>query len=127
VLLGAHAVCAASQGSMNNLTLGTERWGYYETIAGGAGASEGHAGASAVHTHMTNSRITDPEVLESRFDVRMRRFAIRRGSGGAGRYRGGDGVISSIEARVPLTASILSERRVTRPFGLAGGEPGAPG
>ncbi len=127
VLLGALSIAAASQGTMNNLTLGTERWGYYETLAGGAGASSARAGASAVHTHMTNSRITDPEILESRFDVRVRRFAIRRGSGGAGRRRGGDGLVRTIEALVPITACILSERRTVAPFGLAGGASGAKG
>jgi 5-oxoprolinase (ATP-hydrolysing) len=127
VLLGALGLAAASQGTMNNLTLGERGWGYYETLAGGCGASARAAGASAVHSHMTNSRITDPEVLESRFPVRVRRFAIRRGSGGAGARRGGDGLVRAIEALVPMSASILSERRTTRPFGLAGGGPGAAG
>ena len=127
VLLGALKISAASQGTMNNLTLGNDRWGYYETLCGGAGASAKRSGASAVHTHMTNSRITDPEVLESRFAVRVRAFTIRRGSGGTGRCRGGDGVVRAIEALEPITASILSERRTVRPFGLDGGGSGALG
>jgi 5-oxoprolinase (ATP-hydrolysing) len=127
VLLAALGVAAASQGTMNNLTIGDDRRAYYETIAGGAGATARAPGASAVHTHMTNTRITDPEVLEARFPLRVRRFAIRRGSGGAGTHRGGDGVIRELELLAPLRVSILSERRATAPFGLAGGGPGAPG
>lgn len=127
VLLGALGKAAASQGTMNNLTFGNERFGYYETIAGGAGATAIGPGASGVHTHMTNTRITDPEVLEARFPVRLRRFSLRQGSGGAGRHRGGDGVIREIELLEPMRVSILSERRTRRPFGLAGGQPGAPG
>ena len=127
VLLGALGRVAASQGTMNNLTFGDDSFGYYETIAGGAGAAEGCAGASAVHTHMTNSRMTDPEVLETRFPVRLTELAIRRGSGGLGRFRGGDGIVREIEALRPLRFSILSERRARAPFGIAGGEPGAPG
>ena len=127
VLLGAFGLCAASQGTMNNLTLGDETFGYYETIAGGAGAGDGFVGASGVHTHMTNTRITDPEILESRFPLRLLRFALRRGSGGAGRFAGGDGVVREIEARAPLQVSILSERRARAPFGLQGGGDGARG
>ncbi len=127
VLLGALGLAAASQGTMNNLTFGNERFGYYETIAGGAGATPHAPGASAVHTHMTNTRITDPEILERRFPVRLREHAIRRGSGGKGGYPGGDGVIREIEALAPLMVNFLSERRVLRPFGLAGGSPGACG
>jgi 5-oxoprolinase (ATP-hydrolysing) len=127
VLLGALGLAAASQGTMNNLTLGDERFGYYETIAGGAGATAEADGADAVHSHMTNTRITDPEVLEARYPLRVWRFAVRRGSGGAGACRGGDGVIREIEALAPLQISILSERRVRAPFGLAGGGPGACG
>jgi len=127
VLLAALGLAAASQGTMNNLTFGDDRFGYYETIAGGAGATPRAPGASAVHTHMTNTRTTDPEVLESRFAVRLIEMSVRRGSGGAGRHRGGDGVVREIEARAPLQFSILSERRVLAPFGLAGGEPGARG
>ncbi|MEC7524435.1 MAG: hydantoinase B/oxoprolinase family protein [Myxococcota bacterium] len=127
VLLGALGLAAASQGTMNNVTFGDATFGYYETVAGGAGAGPGFHGASCVHTHMTNSRITDPEVLEDRFPVRLVRFARRRGSGGGGRWRGGDGVIRELEALAPLSFSILSERRARAPFGLAGGGDGARG
>lgn len=127
VLLAAAGRAAASQGTMNNLTFGDEHFGYYETIAGGAGAGPGFSGASAVHTHMTNTRITDPEVLEARFPVRLREFSVRRGSGGSGRFPGGDGIVRELELLRPLRVSILSERRVRPPFGLAGGEPGALG
>jgi 5-oxoprolinase (ATP-hydrolysing) len=127
VLLGALGRAAASQGTMNNLTFGDERFGYYETIAGGAGATPGHAGASAVHTHMTNTRITDPEVLEARFPVRLIEFSIRRGSGGRGKWNGGDGVVRELEFLRPVRLSILSERRTRAPFGLDGGEPGRRG
>ena len=127
VILGALGLSAASQGTMNNLTFGNDSFGYYETIAGGAGATPNAPGASGVHTHMTNTRITDPEIVESRFPVRLREFSIRRGSGGEGRHRGGDGIIREFEALVPLRFSILSERRTGQPFGLAGGRPGASG
>jgi 5-oxoprolinase (ATP-hydrolysing) len=127
VLCGAAGRAAASQGTMINLTFGEARFGYYETIAGGAGAGPDFIGASAVHTHMTNTRITDPEVLEARFPVRLLEFSVRRGSGGAGRHRGGDGVVREIQALGPLSGAILSERRSRAPFGLAGGAPGQPG
>jgi 5-oxoprolinase (ATP-hydrolysing) len=127
VLLGAIGGVAASQGTMNNFTFGTDRFGYYETIGGGAGAGEGFHGASGVHTHMTNTRITDPEILEVRFPVWLREFGIRVDSGGAGRWRGGDGLVRELEFRVPMRVSILSERRMRAPFGLAGGDPGAAG
>ena len=126
-LYGALGVLAAAQGTMNNFTFGDERFQYYETICGGAGAGEGFDGASAVHTHMTNSRLTDPEVLEWRFPVLVESFAIRSGSGGAGRWRGGDGVVRKIRFRAAMNASILSGRRLIAPFGLAGGGPAAPG
>jgi 5-oxoprolinase (ATP-hydrolysing) len=126
-LLAALDACAASQGTMNNLTFGSSRHQYYETLCGGAGAGPGFDGASAVHTHMTNSRLTDIEVLEQRFPVRVRRFAIRRGSGGAGRWHGGDGVIRELEFLEPMQASILANRRRTAPFGLQGGGDGARG
>lgn len=127
-LLGALGLAAASQGTMNNLTFGDQRFGYYETICGGAGATATAPGADAVHTHMTNTRLTDPEVLERRYPVRLWEFSIRRGSGGAGRNRGGDGIRRRIEFLKPLRVSILSERRgPSFPFGLQGGEPGAPG
>ncbi len=127
VLLGALGRAAASQGTMNNLTFGDERFGYYETIAGGAGAGPGFHGASGVHTHMTNTRITDPEILETRFPVRLLEFSLRRGSGGAGKWRGGDGVIREFELLRPMRVSVLSERRLRKPFGLAGGRAGKRG
>jgi 5-oxoprolinase (ATP-hydrolysing) len=127
VLLGALAVVAASQGTMNNVAFGDANFGYYETIGGGAGAGEGFDGASGVHTHMTNTRITDAEVLEARHPVRLLRFALRRGSGGAGRWRGGDGLERHYEFCAPVTVSLLGERRSIAPWGLAGGEAGARG
>jgi 5-oxoprolinase (ATP-hydrolysing) len=127
VLLAAMGRAAASQGTMNNLAFGDARFGYYETIGGGAGAGPGFAGASGVHVHMTNTRITDPEVLEARTPVIVRRFALRGGSGGAGRQPGGDGLVRELEFTAPVTASLLSERRAVAPFGLAGGGPGARG
>ncbi|MBV9331526.1 MAG: hydantoinase B/oxoprolinase family protein, partial [Alphaproteobacteria bacterium] len=126
-LFGALGVMAASQGTMNNLTFGNARVQYYETICGGAGAGKDFDGASAVHTHMTNSRLTDPEVLESRLPVRVEEFRIRRGSGGAGRHRGGDGTVRRLRFLEDVSLSLLSSRRNTAPFGLAGGEPGARG
>jgi 5-oxoprolinase (ATP-hydrolysing) len=127
VLLGAIGRVAASQGTMNNVAFGDERFGYYETIGGGAGAGDGFEGASGVHTHMTNTRITDPEVMEARYPVRLERFAFRRGSGGAGRWRGGDGLVRCYRFLAPLTVSLLTERREARPYGLGGGEPGLAG
>jgi 5-oxoprolinase (ATP-hydrolysing) len=127
VLLAAMGRAAASQGTMNNLAFGDDRFGYYETLGGGAGAGPGFAGASGVHVHMTNTRITDPEVLETRTPVIVRRFGLRRGSGGRGRWPGGDGLVRELEFTAKVTASILSERRTRAPFGLAGGEPGARG
>ena len=112
---------------MNNFTFGTDRYQYYETIAGGSGAGPGFAGASAVQTHMTNSRLTDPEVLESRFPVLLEQFSIRRGSGGAGQWRGGDGAVRRLQALEPMRAGLLANRRRVPPFGLAGGQPGALG
>ncbi len=126
-LLGALGAMAASQGTMNNLTFGDDSYQYYETIAGGAGAGPGHDGADAIQTHMTNSRLTDPEVLETRYPVLLEQFAIRRGSGGAGAWHGGDGTIRRLRFRQPLRAAILSNRRVVPPFGLDGGEAGQPG
>ena len=127
VLLGALDLAAASQGTMNNLTLGDEQFGYYETIAGGAGATPEAAGASAVHTHMTNTRMTDVEVLERRCPLLVRELSIRRGSGGAGRFPGGDGLRRVLQPRRPLRVSLLAQRRTTAPFGLHGGDPGRPG
>ena len=126
-LLGALGAAASSQGTMNNLLFGTDRYQYYETICGGAGAGPGFAGASAVQTHMTNTRTTDPEVLEMRYPVRLERFAIRRGSGGTGEWPGGDGAIRAIRALEPMRATVVSSRRAVAPFGLAGGEDGACG
>ena len=126
-LYGALGLLAGAQGTMNNFTFGDEERQYYETICGGSGAGPGFAGASAVQTHMTNSRLTDPEVLEARYPVLVERFAIRRGSGGRGRWPGGDGVERHIAFRAPMTAAILSNRRRVPPFGLAGGAPGACG
>ncbi|HET8727609.1 MAG TPA: hydantoinase B/oxoprolinase family protein, partial [Alphaproteobacteria bacterium] len=126
-LYGALGVLAAAQGTMNNLTFGNDRHQYYETICGGAGAGPDFDGCSGVHTHMTNSRLTDPEVLELRFPVLLERFQIRRGSGGAGRHRGGDGTERAIRFREEMTAAILANNRKVRPYGVAGGEPGEPG
>jgi len=127
VLFGASGRAAASQGTMNNLSFGGATFGYYETIAGGAGAGPDFPGASGVHTHMTNTRITDVEVLEARYPVRVVEFSLRAGSGGRGTFRGGDGLVRELEFLEPVEASILSERRATQPFGLAGGEPGQSG
>jgi 5-oxoprolinase (ATP-hydrolysing) len=127
VLLGALEKVAASQGTMNNVAFGDESFGYYETIGGGAGGGPGFDGASGVHTHMTNTRITDPEVLEARHPVRLLEFRLRRGSGGAGRFRGGDGLVRCYEFLAPLTVSLLTQRRETAPYGLRGGAAGSPG
>ncbi len=127
VVLGALGLAAASQGTMNNFTFGSASFGYYETICGGAGAGPGFAGTSAVHTHMTNTRLTDPEVLEARYPVVLRRFEIRAGSGGRGRWSGGDGVVREVEFREPMEVSLLTQRRTTRPFGMKGGDAGKPG
>ena len=126
-LYGALGVMAASQGTMNNFTFGNERYQYYETIAGGSGAGDGFAGAAAVQVHMTNSRLTDPEVIEHRFPVRVDEHAIRVGSGGAGRYPGGDGAVRRIRFLEPMTAAILAGSRRVAPFGMAGGSPGQVG
>jgi 5-oxoprolinase (ATP-hydrolysing) len=120
-LYGALGLQAASQGTMNNFTFGNDRYQYYETIAGGSGAGDGFDGTSGVQTHMTNSRLTDPEVLESRFPVLLREFSFRAGSGGAGAYRGGDGLVRCVEFREAMTAAILSNHRRVAPFGLQGG------
>ncbi|OAA81537.1 5-oxoprolinase [Akanthomyces lecanii RCEF 1005] len=138
VVLKAFQACAASQGCCNNLTFGTggkdpvngehrEGFGYYETIAGGAGAGPTWAGQSGVHTHMTNTRITDPEVFEKRYPCILRRFELRAGSGGRGAFKGGDGTVREIEFRVPVQCSILSERRSRQPYGMEGGEGGQTG
>ena len=121
MLLRGLNLSAESQGTMNNLIFGDERRSYYETIGGGAGAGPGFDGASAVHTHMTNTRITDPEILERRYPVRLERFAIRRGSGGRGRQPGGDGIERIIRFLEPMRVSVLTQRRVAGPPGAAGG------
>ncbi len=126
-LYGALGVMAGAQGTMNNFTFGNARYQYYETVAGGSGAGPDYDGTSAVQTHMTNSRLTDPEVLEWRFPVLVERFQIRRGSGGAGAHRGGDGVIRRVRFLEPMTGAILSNSRTVAPFGVAGGQPGAMG
>ena len=126
-LLAAFGLQAASQGTMNNLTFGTNELQYYETLCGGAGAGPGFHGASAVHTHMTNSLLTDPEVLEARFPVRLEHFGIRAESGGKGAYRGGDGAVRAIQFLEPMAVSLLSGRRVVCPPGLSGGDDGESG
>jgi 5-oxoprolinase (ATP-hydrolysing) len=126
-LYGALGVLAASQGTMNNFTFGDDEHQYYETISGGSGAGPDFDGTDAVQTHMTNSRLTDPEVLEWRFPVRLESFRIRRGSGGAGLHRGGDGVERQLRFLKPMTAVMLANHRRVAPFGVAGGEPAAPG
>ena len=127
VLLGALGIAAASQGTMNNLTFGDAATGYYETVCGGAGAGRGRRGADAVHTHMTNTRITDAEVLERRHPVLVRAFERRAGSGGSGAWPGGDGARRELEFRAAMQVSLLSQRRTRAPFGLGGGGPGLPG
>jgi 5-oxoprolinase (ATP-hydrolysing) len=126
-LYGALGVMGASQGTMNNFTFGNHTYQYYETICGGSGAGEGFDGTSCVHTHMTNTRLTDPEVLEWRFPVLLERFAIRHGSGGRGRWRGGDGAIRRVRFLEAMMAAILSGHRRIPPYGMAGGEPGQVG
>lgn len=127
VVLKAFGVAAASQGCMNNFTFGNERFGYYETIGGGAGAGPTWYGQTGVHTHMTNTRITDPEILERRYPVLLRRFSVRPDSGGNGRFKGGNGLIREVEFLESLNVGILSERRVFAPYGLEGGEDGKRG
>jgi 5-oxoprolinase (ATP-hydrolysing) len=126
-LYGALGVMAASQCTMNNFTFGNARYQYYETISGGSGAGDGFNGTSVVQTHMTNSRLTDPEVLEFRFPVRLLGYEIRQGSGGAGRWRGGDGGVRRVQFLEEMTAGILSNGRKSGAFGVAGGQAGRPG
>lgn len=131
-MLKAFKACAASQGDTNNLTFGfggnqsgsdeVKGFGYYETIAGGSGAGPTWDGTNGVHTHMTNTRITDSEVFERRYPVLLREFSLRQGSAGRGQHPGGEGVVRDIEFRIPVQVSILSERRVYHPYGLEGGE-----
>ncbi|WP_128543526.1 hydantoinase B/oxoprolinase family protein [Larkinella soli] len=126
-LLKALGTAACSQGTMNNFLFGNAAFGYYETIGGGAGAGPGFAGRSAVHQHMTNTRMTDPEELERRYPVRLHEFSVRQGSGGKGQWDGGDGIVRELEFLQPVQTTLLSQHRVERPYGLAGGEPGQPG
>jgi len=126
-LYGALGVMAAAQGTMNNFTFGNDTHQYYETICGGSGAGPDFNGTNAVHTHMTNSRLTDPEILEWRFPVLLESFRIRHGSGGAGKHRGGDGTVRRVRFLDAMTASILSDHRRVPPFGLDGGDPGTLG
>jgi len=126
-LFAATGRLAPSQGTMNNFTFGNERHQYYETIAGGSGAGPDHDGTSGVQTHMTNSRLTDPEILESRLPVRLDAFAIRPGSGGAGAHRGGDGLVRHVTFLEPMRANILANRRRVPPRGICGGRDAAPG
>ncbi|CAO2839915.1 unnamed protein product [Amaranthus hypochondriacus] len=127
VILTAFQACACSQGCMNNLTFGDDTFGYYETIGGGCGAGPTWDGTSAVQCHMTNTRMTDPEIFEQRYPVILHRFGLRENSGGAGAHRGGDGLVREIEFRRPVIVSLLTERRVHAPRGLRGGEEGARG
>jgi len=126
-LYGALGVLASSQGTMNNFVYGNDTYQNYETICGGTGAGPGHPGASAVHSHMTNTRMTDPEVLEWRYPLRVEEFSIRHGSGGTGEFPGGDGVVRRLRYHVPMTVTLLTSHRDTDPYGLAGGGPGARG
>jgi 5-oxoprolinase (ATP-hydrolysing) len=126
-LYGALGVLASSQGTMNNFTFGNARYQYYETVAGGSGAGPGFDGTDVVQTHMTNSRLTDPEVLEWRFPVLLEKFELRGDSGGAGRWHGGNGGVRRVRFLEPMTAAILSGHRLVRPHGMAGGSDGAAG
>ena len=126
-LLGAMGVMAGSQGTMNNFIWGNDEHQYYETICGGAGATANQAGASAVHTHMTNTRLTDPEIMEIRHPVRLEHFRIRQNSGGDAKNPGGDGVSRRVKFLEPMTVNILSSRRKIAPYGVGGGEPGQTG
>jgi len=123
-LIGALGVMGAAQGTMNNFTFGNARYQYYETVSGGSGAGPGFDGTAAVQVHMTNTRLTDPEVLEWRYPVMLDSHRIRPGSGGPGQWTGGDGTIRRIRFLEPMTAGVLASHRVVPPFGAAGGEPG---
>jgi 5-oxoprolinase (ATP-hydrolysing) len=126
-LLGALGACASAQATMNNFLFGDATRQYYETICGGAGAGPGFAGTDAVHTHMTNTRMTDPEIMELRYPVRVEEFSIRKHSGGSGKFRGGDGAVRKLRFLEPMTATIVASRREIAPFGLEGGGDGATG
>ena len=123
-LYGALGILAASQGTMNNLTFGTDSYQYYETIGGGSGAGRTFNGTDAVQTHMTNTRLTDPELLEARYPVLIKEFSVRRNSGGHGAHHGGNGVVRKIEFREEMSVAILSNHRRIAPFGTDGGYPG---
>ncbi|MAX24740.1 MAG: hydantoinase, partial [Phycisphaeraceae bacterium] len=127
MFFGALNIMAGCQGTMNNFIFGDGQFGYYETICGGVGATATSHGASAVHSHMTNTRMTDVEVFETQYPARLRQFAIRQNAGGQGKHNGGDGVIREIEFLKDLEVSMLTQRRVRPPFGLDGGEPGSVG
>jgi 5-oxoprolinase (ATP-hydrolysing) len=127
LLLKAFGLAACSQGTMNNFLFGNAHFGYYETICGGTGAGNGFHGASAIHQHMTNTRITDPEIMEWRYPVRVERFAIRKNSGGNGKWKGGDGVIREIYFKEPMDINILSQHRIQSPYGIKGGSFGKTG
>ncbi|MDH5381942.1 MAG: hydantoinase B/oxoprolinase family protein, partial [Cyclobacteriaceae bacterium] len=126
-LFKALRVVACSQGTMNNFLFGNEQFGYYETICGGSGAGDGFNGASGVHTHMTNTRITDPEILEWRYPVLLNEFSIRKNSGGKGKWYGGEGIIRNITFTRPVTVTLLSQHRVEEPYGVDGGQNGKTG
>ena len=126
-LLKAFQLAACSQGTMNNFLFGNSHFGYYETICGGTGAGPEFDGTDAVHQHMTNTRITDPEILELRYPVRLDKFEIRKGSGGKGKQKGGDGITRQIFFKEPLELNILSQHRIEKPYGLKGGSPGKTG
>jgi 5-oxoprolinase (ATP-hydrolysing) len=123
-LLKAFAMAACSQGTMNNVLFGNDNFGFYETICGGVGATENGPGANAVHQHMTNTRITDPEIMEFRYPVAVQKFAIRKNSGGHGKNRGGDGVVRELLFKEPVTLTVLTQHRKVAPYGMAGGEAG---
>ncbi|XP_059473428.1 5-oxoprolinase [Neocloeon triangulifer] len=127
VIFRAFSTCSASNGCKNNITFGTDTWGYYETVAGGAGAGPSWHGRSGVHTHMTNTRITDPEIVERHYPVVVNHFSLRGGSGGGGRWKGGNGIRRELLFRTTVTLSVLTERRVFQPYGLFGGEDGKRG
>ena len=127
LMLKAFGVVACSHGSMNNLLFGNDRFGYYETIGGGSGAGPGFAGADAVHQHMTNTRITDPEIMEFRYPVRLEIFRVRSGSGGAGKWPGGNGIYRQIRFKEAVELSVLTQHRKVAPYGAEGGGEGAVG
>jgi 5-oxoprolinase (ATP-hydrolysing) len=126
-LLKAFKLAACSYGTMNNVLFGNDNFGYYETVGGGTGAGNGFDGADAVHQHMTNTRATDPEILEHRYPVILKKYQICEGSGGAGKWKGGNGIIREMQFTQPVSLSVLSQHRKVAPYGLKGGESGKPG